>query len=357
MTKASGTRARGPAFGGTRSGTKRVAKWKWALLGVALALVLAAQMGWLGFGFAHLMSLTFPKDESLLAFVPDSAGGIAILDPHQLDLKALGGEQGKLRQNIERIRADLKKATGIDLAFDVDKAVFSPELVVARGRFSEKHIGEKLGEYRYTRSEYKGTSYLVRQGEDALAIVDGVLLYGPESSVKLALDTKENGRSLAKDEKTTDRLDEIGWKHALVVALRIHDDKPSLKSIVAGASGPRAVTVGLTTKGGIAVHAIVEAASPESAQDIAKLIDERRANADAFVTLTGPELGAKLADVAKKATVKAEPESRVVVRAQIDPPSIDAIAAAAASLPLTPWDLLHFVQQQSAPTAPATAAP
>ena len=43
----------------------------------------------------------------------------------------------------------MKRATGVDLVFDVDKLVISSTLVVARGRFDQKKLTEKLSAHRF----------------------------------------------------------------------------------------------------------------------------------------------------------------------------------------------------------------
>ncbi len=50
----------------------------------------------------------------------------------------------------------MKGATGIDLAFDVDKLLLSPSLAVAHGRFDQKKLAERLTEHRYVLAEHKG---------------------------------------------------------------------------------------------------------------------------------------------------------------------------------------------------------
>ena len=165
---------------------KPAGRGKWMALGVtALAGFLAVETGWAGFGWAQLRSAVYPNDMALLGWVPGDTGTIVIVDPHQLDLKALGVEGSTSRTALERTRDDVKKATGIDLAFDVDKLLLSPSLVVGHGRFDRQRLADKLTEHRYTAAEHGGETYLVRAGEDAIAVIDGsILLYGDEPAIK-----------------------------------------------------------------------------------------------------------------------------------------------------------------------------
>jgi hypothetical protein len=317
---------------------KPAGRGKWMALGVLAVLVfLAVQTGWAGFGWAHLRAAVYPNDTSLLGWVPGDAGGVVIVDPHQLELKAFGGEGSTARTALERTRDDVKRASGIDLAFDVDKLVLTPALVVARGRFDQKKLVDKLSPHRYALAEHKGAVYLVRPGEDAIGVVDGsVLLYGDEASIKAAIDAHEAGATMEKNEAATTRLAQVGWNHPVLATVRITDDLPSLRDILVGATGPRAVTVGISTPlGGLDVDAIVESASPSAAAELAKLLDEQRKNVEAIRPQVGAEVAPILADVAKKATILADPQqSGVKVHVHVDPPQIETLAKNAHTLPI-----------------------
>jgi hypothetical protein len=315
---------------------------KWKALGVMAVLgFLAVETGWAGFAWAHLRARVYPADTALLGWVPADTGGVAILDPHQLELKALGGEGSTSRTALERTRDDVKRATGIDLAFDVDKLVFTPSLVVGRGRFDQKKLVEKLEPHHYSLVEHHGEVYLLRPGEDAIAVIDGsVLLYGDEPSVKAAIDAHKEGTSLEKNDQVTARLSQAGWNHPLLVTVRITDDKPSLKAILTGATGPRAVTVGVSTPlGGLDVDAIVESASPSAAAELAKLLDEKRKAAETPWSALGPEASPIVADIAKKATITADPQtSGVKTHVHVDPAQLETLAKNAKSaVPVAEW--------------------
>jgi hypothetical protein len=315
----------------TTPSKKRWVRVKWiAPLTAAVLLVIAHQTGLLGFGWARLMSSMFPGDESLLAYVPNDVSSFAVIDPHRIDLKALGSEQGAARSALESRVRDVKKVTDIDLASDVDKLVVSPALVVGRGRFHGDKLSERLVEYRYTRAKHRGVGYLIREGADAIAIIDdSIVLYGSEEWVKRAIDAKESGTSVKDDAKVTARLDAIGWDHPLIATVRLVDDKPSLRDMLAGSSGPRAVTFEVETKGGFTVHAAVEASTPSAAEDLKKLLDERRASPEIVVGLLGAGAGEYVAEIAKGTTVAVEPgTSTVHIRAPIPLAALDAAALA-----------------------------
>jgi hypothetical protein len=315
-------------------------KWK-ALVVLAVLVFLAVQTGWAGFGWAHLRAAVYPNDTALLGWVPGDAGGVVILDPHQLDLKALGGEGSTVRTALQRTRDDVKRAAGIDLVFDVDKLVFTPSLVVGRGRFDQKKLVEKLSAHHYSMAEHNGEVYLLRPGEDAIAVVGGsVLLYGDESGVKAAIDAHKEGTSLEKNDPVTARLSQAGWNHALLATVRITDDKPSLKAILTGATGPRAVTVGVSTPlGGLEVDAIVESASPSAAAELAKLLEEQRQHAQERAAAFGAEAAPTLADIAKKATIAADAQtSGVKAHVHVDPAELDKLVKNARSaVPVAEW--------------------
>ncbi len=311
--------------------TKKAAGWgKWKALGVfAVAAFLGVETGWAGFGWAKLRSAVYPNDTALLGWVPGDTGAIAVIDPHQLNRDALGGEGSTTRTALERTRDDVKKVTGIDLAFDVDKLVLTPSLVVARGRFDAKKLADKLGESHYVLAEHKGETYLVRAGEDALCATDGsVLLYGDEAGVKAAIDAQKDETSLEKNEPVKARLAQIGWNHPVLVTVRITDEKPSVRALLTGATGPRAVTVGVSTPlGGLDVDAVVETPSPSSAAELAKLLDEKRKDAGAIPPAVGAEVVPILSDVAKKGTITSDPQTGAVkLHAHLDDKQIDTLA-------------------------------
>lgn len=295
---------------------------------VLLSVVIAAKAGLLGYGWAALGASLFPSDHALLAYVPGDVGGVAILDPHQIDERSLAGGQGTLRSGLAGRVEAVKKVTGIDLAFDVDKLLLTPTLVVARGRFDGARLAERLAENNYVKAERGGVAYLVRQGEDAIAVIeDEVLLYGDEPALQASIDARENGTSLKANERAVERMDEIGWDHALLLTIRLHDDKPSLRSMLGGASGPRAVTIGVKTADGAVVKAAVEAASPAAAEDLRKQLEEHRARLESIEPHVGAALAPHVLEAAKTGVFALDPGSSTLrIQAHLSPALLDALA-------------------------------
>jgi hypothetical protein len=317
-----------PERGGIRS-KRSLIKWG-LLLAVALAGFAAFKTGWVGFGWAQVKAAVWPRDESLLAWMPPTTEAVAIVDPHQLSLKALAADHSVLGPELVRVRGDVLKATGVDLAFDVDKLALAPNLAVLRGRFDGDALESKLAEYRYVKADHSGRTYLVRAGEDAVMVEGEYLVYGDESAIKAAIDA-QTGASLAKNDSFTGRLARMGWNYPLLTTVALADDRPSLRSLIAGATGPRAVTVGVRSAQGIDVRALVETGTAAAAGELAKLLEERRAGAAAAVeSQAGPELAALLGSVAKEATIRADTSAgQVEIRVHVRPETLDAILRAA----------------------------
>lgn len=311
------------------AGGRKPGRAKWVVLGaIVLTAVIAAQAGFVGYGWAQLKSSVIPRDEALLGYIPGDAAGVVVIDPHQIDPKSLGGEGSAARAWLSRTRTEIQGATGIDLFFDVDKLAASPAILVLRGRFDERKLSERLTAARYAEATHKGYSYLARAGEDAVAVIDGdVLLYGDEAGIKAAIDAHRDGTSLEKNEPVLERLKGVGWGHAVLFTVRITDEKPSIRSILAGSTGPRAVTVGLTTLSGLELLASIESASPAAAEELKKLLEERRGSPDSLAPVLGPGAALILVDVAKKATLTSQ-ESALRIQMHVDPAQLDALIKA-----------------------------
>lgn len=307
-------------------------KAKWIVLGAfVLLLALSVKLGLVGFGWAELMAATFPRDESLLAYVPGETSAVAVIDPHQIKLASLGAEDGTLRKALDARRTEIEDATGIDLAFDVDKIVLSSSVIIARGRFDAMELTEKLTKRGYKVGEHKTVRLLERADEDAIAVIDdSLVLYGSAAAVRAAIDAEEADTGLEENEAVLDRLNTIGWDHAFLGTVRIEDQGPSLRAIVTGATGPRAISLGIgSNKGGVAVDVAIEAASAETAEETKKLIDEKRADADGLRLLAGDKLGGLVSQTIKDATVTVvagEPTVRIGLT--ITAETIDALSAA-----------------------------
>jgi hypothetical protein len=317
-------------------GGKRRSRAKWVALvllgGVAF---LAVKAGWAAFAWARIKSATVPRDDALLAWIPADTTVVAVVDPHQMSSKVLGAPRGLVRASIERLCSDIQKATGVDLAFDVDKVALTPSLIVMRGRFDGDRITQKLAEYGYVRSDYQGRHTVVRAGEDALFVSDDeVIVYGDEPAIKASADA-HGGISLANNDQVVARLAQIGWNHAVIGTVRLGADRPSLRAMIAGTSGPHAVTFGARAAKGIQVEASVEAGSANASEDLGRLLEEKRMNAADALRNWGPDLAAQIAQVARTAAVRVDaPSASVRLSATLSPDSIDALYKAASASPM-----------------------
>jgi hypothetical protein len=318
---------------GHTRGRRSAAPWIF-LVALLLAGVVGLKSGWMGYGWAHVRSSLFPRDESLLEWVPADAMAVVIFDPHQMPFKSLP-TSNVVRADFDRTRNDVKKLTGVDLAFDVDKAVVTPNLVIMRGRFDAASIADKLAEYRYVKADYAGRSYVVRSGEDAVMVAgDELLFYGDETAIRAAIDAKA-GVAVVKNERVTARLARMGWNEPLVGTVQLGDDRPSVRAVLMGARGPRAVTFGIKpvpgVGGGFDVRVSVEASSARAAEDLASDLEARRAaGADALKPYTGTDLAVLVAQAASAATVKADTTAGVVdMSTRVSGDSLDAMVRAA----------------------------
>lgn len=315
------------------SSPQKPRRWKWILLGLLL-LVLA--IGWvsglLGLGLAMVRSAVFPSDKALVAYIPLDSAGVLVVDPHQLALGSIGAEGGKLRQLVDGRRVDIERATGIDLALDVDKVALAPGLLVARGRFDGKALAARLAERRYLPSEHGAALVLERAGEDALAVVDGeVLVYGDGPKVLAALDAAAEGHGLDSAPSVMERLDAIGWDHPLIGTLSFGEGGASLHDILTGATGPRAFTLGVGVRGGVDIDVLVEAASVSAAGELAKLLDARRQDVELLQKIPVEDAVAKaLLDLAKEATITQAPERPDVrIHVHVPPETVELLGDAA----------------------------
>jgi hypothetical protein len=315
---------------------KRRGLGKWVALVVFGGVVfLAIKAGWAGFAWAHIKAATVPRDDALLAWVPPDTTVVSVVDPHQVSPKNLGAAQGLVRASLERLRGDIQKATGVDLAYDVDKVVLTPTLVVMRGRFDGERIAQKLAEYGYVRGDYQGRHTVVRAGEDALFVSDDeVIVYGDEASIKSAADAHA-GTSLARDDQVVTRLAQIGWNHALIGTVRLGADRPSLRALIAGISGPHAVTFGVRAGKGIELEATVEVGSAAASEELGKLLEDKRAHAADALQSWGADLATQVAAVARTASVRADASSATVrLGANVSVESFDALFKAARASPM-----------------------
>ena len=103
-------------------------------------------------------------------------------------------------------------------------------------------------------------------------------------------------------------------------------DRRSSSAMVTGSTGPRAISFGARTKGGLSLEFDVEAASPSAAEELTKLLEEKRVDADkALSAQLGDELSKLLGEAVKSATIKTDaPASTVVITTQVSQETFDA---------------------------------
>jgi hypothetical protein len=156
------------------------------------------------------------------------------------------------------------------------------------------------------KAEHGHRTYLVRAGEDAImAPDDSHLLYGSEDSIRAAIDA-EGGASLAKNDMVVQRLARMGYKEPVVATVTLSGERPSLRSMITGSAGPHAVTAGIHVRQGVDLAATIETGSTASADELAHLLDEKRAGlADLLASKTGADLATLVAKTVHDATIKA----------------------------------------------------
>jgi hypothetical protein len=338
--------------GGVSGKRRGLGKWV-ALLVLGGVVFLAVKAGWAGFAWAHIKAATIPRDDALLAWLPADTTFVIVVDPHQVHPNTLGAAQGPVHSSFERLRADIQKATGVDLAFDVDKVAVTPSLVVMRGRFDGDRVAQKLAEYGYIRGDYQGRHTLVRAGEDALFVTDDeVVVYGDEASIKAAADAHA-GTSLAQNEQVVARLAQIGWNHGVIGSVRLGADRPSLRALIAGTSGPHAVTFAVRVAKGIEIEATVEMGSVASAEDLGKILDVKRMNATTALQDWGADLAAQIAEVARTASVRVDASSASVrLAATVPSEAVDGLFKAAHASPMVAETLKAYRLVQILPPTP-----
>ena len=230
---------------------------------------------WAGYAWAHVKAQAFPRDVALLAYFPDSAPFVAVVDPHLTDKASVGAEA---RARLERMRADVLEASGIDLVRDVDKIVVGQDLVVVRARYDAKELGDVLTARKYTLGEHAGLAYFVRPGDDALALAgDGLLVYGSEGAIKKAADANASGKTLLADASFVAALDEAGWRHALL-ARAVVDDRPvSLREAILSSGSLKALTFSVDTRGGVLDLTLsLEAPTQGAAEELQRMLEAAR---------------------------------------------------------------------------------
>ena len=146
-----------------------------------------------------------------------------------------------------------------------------------------------------------------------MSVEDDILVYGDEAAIEASIEAKDGikaAASLASNGEVVDRLAQIGWRPPLVGTVALGGDPRSLRMMITGSTGPRAVSFGVRGNRGIEVRAVIDAASPSAGQELAKLLDEKRAGAADLPALVGQDFAASVASIAKDATSQGESRDR-----------------------------------------------
>ncbi|HEU4538410.1 MAG TPA: hypothetical protein VFS00_30025, partial [Polyangiaceae bacterium] len=274
------------------------------LVAVAIAAYASRSPGHFGFGVAHVWAQLTARDEAILAYLPADQSAFLLVGTHHLEPKAFDPE-GKPPAPLERLRADVLRVAGVDLALDVDRLALCPGLAVARGRFDRADLAEHLLRAGYRADEYRDAPRWVKPGEDAVALDGSTLLYGDEASLRAAVDARrDEGRSLAARPDLLARLDRAGWSHALVAYLD-GAQTTSVRSALLGSTGPRGTVAAFdTTKSGVELHGLVEAASPAATDELLALLEGQRRNLQSMAAGLGPQAGPVLEKAVASATLR-----------------------------------------------------
>ena len=114
------------------------------------------------------------------------------------------------------------------------------------------------------------------------------------------------------------------------MTVQLGGNHPSLQSMIAGSTGPRAISLAVRGDRGIDVNASIEAATPSAGAELAKLLDAKRANVADLQAAAGPELGSQLATVAHDATIRANPVTgQVALGVHVSAEALDTVIRAA----------------------------
>ena len=159
-----------------------------------------------------------------LAYVPADAAVVAYADIHGVMTSEMRRRLKQVMPGDQKGQQELKDKTGIDLERDIDHVVacLVPKateegtdsgFVAFRGRFDAARLESLAREHGASVEDYKGTRLVRMEGRDdegrskehgqmALAFAEtGLVMFGDERSVKLALDTHESGRGVRDNEE------------------------------------------------------------------------------------------------------------------------------------------------------------
>jgi hypothetical protein len=181
-----------------------------------------------------------------LAYVPRDAAVVAYAEVRNIMVSPV--RQG-LRQAVpapEDGRQRFQERTGIDIESDIDHVVAflqpqsdgeTPGAVVARGRFSDVKIEALMRERGAEVESYGGKRVIVQSagtdgdGPTALSFLEpGLIAVGSTPIVKAAIDAKQSGENVIRNEEVMEQLRSLepgnAWALGRVDALQRHDRLP-----------------------------------------------------------------------------------------------------------------------------------
>jgi hypothetical protein len=156
------------------------------------ASILALTLGWVG--TTTIPAATVTLDESVLKYFPAETKGIAFIDVASLRSAPLvknALDQGWLRQLPPGVN-DFMGSSGFDVRRDLDRVTVGTigpreRLIVAEARYDKFKAQQYVKDKGAGSETYLGRE-IYRNGDGALAFLDGVILFGTESAVKQGLD-------------------------------------------------------------------------------------------------------------------------------------------------------------------------
>ncbi len=136
-----------------------------------------------------------------------------------------------------------------------------------------------------------------------MSVGDDILVYGDDDTIKASIDVRQ-GRAVAREEParaSTASRRSAGTITLLATIQLGAGDRPSLRSMITGATGPRAVSFSVRGDRGIDVQSSIDTATPSAGAELAKLLErEAHQRPHDLQALAGPDLGTQLATVAAR---------------------------------------------------------
>jgi hypothetical protein len=209
---------------------------RWFLVGSVLIVVAGLCTGLVAYYNGGLPAFGAGPGPAELAYVPESTAVVAFANVGQI-------MKSDLRKRLQAVlptgqgKDQLLAETGVDLEHDIDTVVAgfggaeTPEtpggsatsdkpsadlhaaertVVLIRGRFDQPRIESLLREHGATTEDYKGKHLFeagrgsqmsqMSKGPGAVAFLEpGLIALGSAEAVRLAIDTRDSGRSIRKD--------------------------------------------------------------------------------------------------------------------------------------------------------------